>query len=120
MVMVSTSSPNTSIVPERFGTRPRIVRVRTDLPCPDGPTKPRDLAAIDVEVEPLHHDLAAEADHEVAHADDDVARRGAVERRGGRGHLVHGDQKSMAAKNTAKSPSSTMTMKIDFTTEAVT
>src|SRR4051795_492922 len=29
------------MVPARFGTRPRIVRVRTDLPCPDAPTKPR-------------------------------------------------------------------------------
>ncbi len=33
------------------GTRPMMVRVSTDLPAPDGPTKPEDLAALDVEVE---------------------------------------------------------------------
>src|SRR5690606_37857624 len=34
-------TPNTSMVPERFGISPRMVRVSTDLPAPEGPTKPR-------------------------------------------------------------------------------
>ena len=47
-----------------------MARVRTDLPCPEAPTKPEDLAAIHVEVEALHDRALAEADLEVAHADD--------------------------------------------------
>src|SRR5947209_11032822 len=35
------STPNTSIVPSRLGTRPMMVRMSTDLPCPEPPTKPR-------------------------------------------------------------------------------
>src|SRR5262249_40390127 len=35
------SAPNTSIVPDRLGTRPMMVRISTDLPAPDPPTKPR-------------------------------------------------------------------------------
>ncbi|NJN95000.1 MAG: HAMP domain-containing protein [Anaerolineales bacterium] len=34
----SRSWPKTLIVPARFGTRPRMVRIRTDLPEPDSPT----------------------------------------------------------------------------------
>ncbi len=37
----SRSIPNTSMRPETLGTRPMMVRVSTDLPAPDGPTKPR-------------------------------------------------------------------------------
>src|SRR6202012_562439 len=37
----SRSTPNTSIRPEIFGTRPMMVRGSTDLPAPEGPTKPR-------------------------------------------------------------------------------
>src|ERR1700676_2517221 len=37
----SRSMPNTSMRPETFGTSPIMVRVNTDLPAPDGPTKPR-------------------------------------------------------------------------------
>src|SRR3954463_7050286 len=37
----SRSIPNTSMLPESLGTRPMIVRVSTDLPAPEGPTKPR-------------------------------------------------------------------------------
>src|ERR1700688_4182544 len=37
----SRSMPNTSMLPEIFGTSPMMVRVSTDLPAPDGPTKPR-------------------------------------------------------------------------------
>src|ERR1700710_800746 len=33
--------PNTSMCPLSLGTRPMMVRVSTDLPAPDGPTKPR-------------------------------------------------------------------------------
>src|ERR1700740_2744225 len=37
----SRSIPNTSMRPETLGTRPMMVRVSTDLPAPDGPTKPK-------------------------------------------------------------------------------
>src|SRR6201996_1333616 len=37
----SRSIPNTSMRPRVFGTRPMMVRVSTDLPAPDGPTKPK-------------------------------------------------------------------------------
>jgi hypothetical protein len=35
------STPITSMLPERFGIKPMMVRISTDLPAPDGPTKPR-------------------------------------------------------------------------------
>src|SRR6266487_5163551 len=35
------STPNTSIVPSRFGTKPMMVRISADLPWPEPPTKPR-------------------------------------------------------------------------------
>src|SRR5262249_4442849 len=37
----SRSTPNTCMRPPPLRTRPIIVRVRTDLPAPDGPTKPK-------------------------------------------------------------------------------
>src|SRR5213593_3619453 len=37
----SRSTPNTSIRPAIFGTRPMMVRVSTDFPAPEGPTKPK-------------------------------------------------------------------------------
>src|ERR1700684_2998166 len=37
----SRSIPNTSMLPLVLGTRPMMVRVSTDLPAPEGPTKPR-------------------------------------------------------------------------------
>ena len=40
-VALSTSTPNSLIVPDRFLVRPRTVRSSTDLPAPDAPTKPR-------------------------------------------------------------------------------
>ena len=54
----STFSPNTSIVPARFGIRPRMVRVSTDLPVPERADEAEDLAAVDVEVEVLHDQCA--------------------------------------------------------------
>ncbi len=39
-VRASRSCPKTAMLPARLGTRPRIVRVRTDLPMPEPPTKP--------------------------------------------------------------------------------
>ena len=41
------------------------------------------LAAIEVEIEPVHHQMVAEADLEAAHADDDLAlgARGLADRR---------------------------------------
>src|SRR5579871_2340444 len=38
---VSRSAPITSMRPPRFGINPMMVRVSTDLPAPDAPTKPR-------------------------------------------------------------------------------
>src|SRR4029079_1723967 len=38
---LSRSTPNTSMRPAIFGTSPMMVRVSTDLPAPEGPTKPR-------------------------------------------------------------------------------
>ena len=35
------STPNTSIRPSRRGNRPMMVRISTDLPAPEPPTKPR-------------------------------------------------------------------------------
>ena len=35
------SMPNTSMVPARLGSRPMMVRISTDLPAPEPPTKPR-------------------------------------------------------------------------------
>ncbi len=35
------STPNTLMVPARFGSRPMMVRISTDLPAPEPPTKPR-------------------------------------------------------------------------------
>src|SRR5580693_235467 len=37
----SRSTPNTSMRPLTLGTNPMMVRVSTDLPAPEGPTKPR-------------------------------------------------------------------------------
>ncbi|WP_204349361.1 hypothetical protein, partial [Klebsiella pneumoniae] len=68
-----------------------------------------DLAPAYVEVEALEHGAVAKAHDEVAHADQRV-RTGTGWLRG---QALHGAQKSMAAKNTAKSPSSMITMKID-------
>ena len=66
------------------------MRVKTDLPAPEAPTKTEHLAAAHVEVEPVHHQLVAEADLQPAHADDDLAGARAVievgrRRRGGVG-----------------------------------
>src|SRR5579863_454738 len=55
----------------------------------------------------VDHDLAAEADHEVPDADCQL-----------RGRLLH-RHIPIDAKNTANSPSSTITRKIDFTTDVV-
>src|SRR5579863_5278003 len=75
--------------------------------------KTEHLAAIEVEVEPVHHQVVAEADLEAADADDDVARAWA-----GVGGSVA--QYVTAAKNIANSPSMTITIKIDLTTDEVT
>ena len=44
-----------------------IVRISTDLPLPDPPTKPEDLATPHIEVQVIEHHMVAECDHEVAH-----------------------------------------------------
>src|SRR5262249_47049442 len=66
-----------------------------------------DLAAVDIERQFVEHGLMAESDHQVADAD-----------RQGSWVQVHGHI-PIDAKNTANRPSSTMTKKIDFTTDVV-
>src|SRR6185437_15899658 len=60
-----------------------------------------------IQRELVDHDAAAEADHEIAHTD-----------RNGFGGLLH-RYIPIDAKKTANSPSSTITRKIDLTTEVV-
>src|SRR5215468_6391827 len=69
--------------------------------------EPEDFALADIERKAIDHDLAAESDHEVADADRELLRDL-------RHHYIPID-----AKKTANRPSSTMTRKIDFTTEVV-
>src|SRR5258707_14901923 len=66
-----------------------------------------DLAPAHVEVQMIDHDMAAEADHKVMHTDRKLS-----------GRFLH-RYIPIDAKNTANSPSSTITRKIDFTTEVV-
>ena len=55
-----------------------MVRVSTDLPRARGADEAEHLAAIEIEVESVHHELVAEADLQAAHPDDSLAigRRG--------------------------------------------
>ncbi len=46
-----------------------MVRIRTDLPPPDAPTRPRISPAANIQRKVIEHDPPAEADHEVADAD---------------------------------------------------
>ena len=70
--------------------------------------------------------MVAETDLEPAHPDHRLGERLAVgrgaggRRRRGAGIARASGQNRTAAKNIAKSPSSTMTMKMDLTTESVT
>src|SRR3954452_1455693 len=66
-----------------------------------------DLTLANVERKMIDHDTAAEADHQVMHANSKL-----------HGGLLH-RYIPIEAKNTAKSPSRTITRKIDFTTEVV-
>ena len=72
-----------------------------------GANQAEDLTAPYVKREMIDHDMAAEADDKVMHA-----------YRKGVGHFLH-RYIPIDAKNTANSPSSTITRKIDFTTEVV-
>ena len=86
------------------------------LALPRSADEAQDLAAIHVEIEALHDRALAEADFEVADADDRFASFVA----GGGRRVSSIGQYLIAAKNMANSPSSTMTMKIAFTTDDVT
>ena len=66
-----------------------------------------DLAPADVQRQMVDHDLLAEADHEVVDANRELRSR-----------FLH-RYIPIDAKKTANSPSSTITRKIDFTTEVV-
>ena len=85
------------------------VRSSTDLPPPDAPTTPR-ISPRRTSSERWSSTICvAEADHEVAHLDRRLVASGAS----------IGDHIPIEAKKMANTPSSTMTRKIDFTTEAV-
>src|SRR5262249_34890884 len=73
-----------------------------------GTDETQDLAAADVEIEPVEHARRAELHRDVAHADDGI----------GGWSLSHG-YIPIAAKKIANTPSITMTKKMPFTTEAV-
>ena len=121
---LSRSWPNTSIVPARLRHQAEDGARQHRLARAGGADEAEDLAAIDIEVEALHDQSVAEADLEVADADDRLALRrlpvglaglfGWVSDRHARPQYL------IAAKNMANRPSTTMTMKIDFTTEDVT
>ena len=69
----------------------------------------QNLAAIDIEIEPIEDEALSECHPDIAGGDD------------GLGRLVgiwH-DQKLIDAKNMAKMPSTIITMNIDFTTDVV-
>src|SRR6478735_7847192 len=69
--------------------------------------KSQDLAALDVEIEPVEHPGLAKLDRNVADADDGV------------GNLVRHGHIPIDAKKMANTPSITITKKIPFTTEDV-
>src|SRR5581483_319759 len=75
------------------------------LSASGGADKTEDFPALEIEVEILQHVALAEPDAQVAHADDVLLRRR---------HYM-----SIPAKKIANKPSSTMTRKIAFTTDAV-
>jgi len=72
-----------------------------------GADQAKDLATAHVEVKMIDHDMAAESDQEIMYADRKLSVR-----------FLH-RYIPIDAKNTANSPSSTITRKIDFTTEVV-
>ena len=95
-------------MPATFGTRPMMVRVSTDLPAPEGPTKPRISPRLTSRSSPSSTLRRAELHGDVAHPDDGV---GAFRR--AMAHIP------IAAKKMANTPSITMTKKIPFTTDDV-
>ena len=90
-----------------FGTRPMMVRVSTDLPAPEGPTKPRISPRLTSRLSPSSTLVRAELHRDVANPDDGVGRFG------GHRHIP------IEAKKIANTPSITMTKKMPFTTDEV-
>jgi hypothetical protein len=64
--VLSISAPMTSIRTLRFGMRPMEVRISTDLPPPDAPTRPRISPFRTSSDRWVDHGLLAEAHHEIA------------------------------------------------------
>src|SRR5579875_9364 len=89
----------------------------------------QNLAAVNVKIEALHNELIAKAHHKVTHPDGGLrcalnlcwpgSRLGVLPRLGVL-QCVPAAQYLIPAKNKANSPSATMIMKIDLTTDAVT
>ena len=85
-----------------------MVRSRTDLPPPERADKAEDFAPPDVQRKVVENDAFAEADDEVAAHGSPVV--------GVRAHHRH---IPIEAKKIAKTPSSTITRKMDLTTDVV-
>ena len=110
-----------------------MVRNSTDLPVPDPPTKPDNLAAKYVEIEIVVDDVVAELGAHAAQLQHDVAavamvdELAALEQLGRRGLLGMflrrgggiGHHTSASRKMIEKIASSTITQKIDSTTDLV-
>ncbi len=73
MVGADRRSPITSISPLRRGMRPMIVRISTDLPPPEAPTRPRISPLRTSSDKMIDHDMPAETDHEVAARESQIA-----------------------------------------------
>ena len=103
----SRSIPNTSMLPLILGTRPMMVRVSTDLPAPEGPTKPRISPRFTSRSRRSRTLVCAELHRDIANPDDRV------------GYFRRHRHIPIDAKKIANTPSMTITKKIPFTTEDV-
>ena len=106
-VATSRSTPNTSIAPVRRGTRPMMVRISTDLPAPEAPTNPR----ISPRNTSTHSPSSTTASPKPT-----TRSRTLITASLPPSAIAH---IPIEAKNIANRPSSTITRKIDLTTESV-
>ncbi len=107
VLAASRSTPNTSMRPATFGTRPMMVRVSTDLPAPDGPTKPRISPRLTSRLSPSSTRVVPNCTvmSRTRMMASEISPRHA--------HIP------IDAKKMANTPSMTMTRKIPFTTDDV-
>ena len=102
------------MVPAVARLRPMMVRSRTDLPVPDPPTNPTISPRKTIEVELVVDDVVAELGAHAAQAQHDVPTVTVIDELAAFGHYTSASRKMI--ENTA---SSTMTQKIDSTTDFV-